>query len=162
MAAKKAGAKKAAKPAKKTGAKKTAKPAKKKAGAAKRGGSKSAGSSRDAKNNKGMAILAYIIFFIPLLAGAHKKSRFVKYHANQGLVLFLFYLVYCIVIGIVTSIIVSAVIYSTAYWGTLGAILGLLWLLYLIPLIWCIIGIVNAAQGKCKPLPIIGGITILS
>ena len=37
--------------------------------------------------NKVMAILAYIIFFIPLLAA--KESKFAMYHANQGLVLFL-------------------------------------------------------------------------
>jgi hypothetical protein len=33
--------------------------------------------------NKVMAILAYIIFFIPLLAA--RDSHFAMYHANQGL-----------------------------------------------------------------------------
>jgi len=44
--------------------------------------------TRDVEQNKGMAIIAYILFFIPILTGDHKKSRFVMYHTNQGLVLF--------------------------------------------------------------------------
>ena len=45
--------------------------------------------TQDAQENKTMAILAYILFFVPLLAGAHKTSPFVKFHTNQGTVLFL-------------------------------------------------------------------------
>ena len=41
----------------------------------------------DIEKNKLMAVLAYIIFLIPLLAA--KDSPFAKYHTNQGLVLFL-------------------------------------------------------------------------
>ena len=39
--------------------------------------------------NTTMAIIAYIIFFVPLLTGDAKKDSFVKYHVKQGLVLFL-------------------------------------------------------------------------
>ena len=31
-----------------------------------------------------MAIIAYILFFVPLLTGDRKKSPFVKFHTNQG------------------------------------------------------------------------------
>jgi uncharacterized membrane protein len=41
----------------------------------------------DINENKTMAILAYILFFVPLLAA--RESKFAMYHANQGLVLFL-------------------------------------------------------------------------
>lgn len=41
---------------------------------------------QDAQENKGMAVLAYLIFLIPLLAA--KESKFARYHTNQGLVLF--------------------------------------------------------------------------
>jgi hypothetical protein len=34
----------------------------------------------DVQRNKGMAVLAYIIFFIPLLAA--RDSKFAMYHAN--------------------------------------------------------------------------------
>lgn len=41
----------------------------------------------DAKHNKGIAWLAYILFFIPLLI--NKKSPFVRLHANEGLDVFI-------------------------------------------------------------------------
>lgn len=97
----------------------------------------------DAERNKGMAILAYIIFFIPLLAA--KDSKFAMYHANQGLVLFL-----------------SAVAVNVI--GGIIPIIG--WLLILpignlVLLIFAIMGIINAAKGEEKPLPVIGGFKIL-
>ncbi|MFD1039762.1 DUF4870 domain-containing protein [Virgibacillus byunsanensis] len=97
----------------------------------------------DVKENKGMAILAYIIFFIPLLAA--KDSKFAMYHANQGLVLFL------------TAMAVYIV-------GTIIPIIG--WLLILpigslLMLVLAVIGIINAANGKTKQLPMIGKIQIL-
>ncbi|MGI6365430.1 MAG: hypothetical protein ACOX2G_06765 [Bacillota bacterium] len=90
-----------------------------------------------------MGILAYIIFFIPLLAA--RDSKFAMYHANQGLVLFL--------AGIVVSI--------------LGSIIPLLGWFLILPLgmlavtVLAIIGIINAAKGLLKPLPVIGGISII-
>lgn len=98
----------------------------------------------DAEKNKGMAILAYIIFFIPLLAA--KNSRFAMYHTNQGLVLFLAALAVNVIGGMIPLI-------------------G--WLLILpignlVLLIFAILGIINAAKGEMKPLPLIGGFKILS
>ena len=114
----------------------------------------------DAQNNKAMAIIAYILFFIPLLVGAHKTSPFVKYHANQGLVLFLAALawgvVYWIVIALLTALLLHAATWGL--WSVLTTILAFVWLL---PTVLCILGIINAAGGKMKPLPVIGGITLL-
>ncbi len=104
---------------------------------------------QDVQNNKAMAIIAYIIFFIPLLTGDHKKSRFVKFHANQGLVLFL---------GIVAWWIVWTIL-SIVSLGILGLIMPLA---MLVPIVWMVLGIVNAAHGQLKPLPLIGKITILT
>ncbi|HPN96697.1 MAG TPA: hypothetical protein PLK35_02930 [Candidatus Moranbacteria bacterium] len=101
------------------------------------------GNSSDAEKNKGMAILAYIIFFIPLLAA--KDSKFAMYHANQGLVLFLASIIIWIVSGIIPFI----------GWFIIGP-LGSLAIIIL-----AIIGIINAAKGEMKPLPLIGGFTIL-
>ncbi|WP_164667973.1 DUF4870 domain-containing protein [Virgibacillus doumboii] len=99
--------------------------------------------SADVKNNKGMAILAYIIFFIPLITA--KESEFAMYHANQGLVLFLF--------GVSVSIV-----------GTIVPIIGWLLILPLGMLCWfvfLVLGIINASNGKQKPLPMIGKVSIL-
>ena len=88
--------------------------------------------------NIGMAIVAYIIFFIPLLTEA-KKDPFVKFHVKQGLVIFL------------SWIIVSIVGYLLP-WE--------LWmierLLNLAVLVLMVVGIITASKGEEKPLPIIG------
>jgi uncharacterized membrane protein len=88
--------------------------------------------------NTGMAILAYIIFFIPLLTEA-KNDHFVKYHVKQGLVLF----IAGIAIGIIGTILP---------WQ-FGAIETLLRLCLFILMI---VGIISASKGEQKPLPIIG------
>ena len=86
--------------------------------------------------NTGMAIVAYILFFIPLLTDA-KNDPFVKYHVKQGLVLF-----------------ISAVIASIV--RLIPAIYWIGWILDLGVLVLFIIGVMNAAGGKEKELPLIG------
>ncbi len=95
----------------------------------------------DIEKNKVMAVLAYIIFLIPLLAA--KDSPFAKFHTNQGLVLF---------IGAIASSIIAAI--PIIGW-IVAPILGLA------VTILSIIGIVNALGGKAKELPIIGKFKIL-
>lgn len=98
----------------------------------------------DIEKNKVMALLAYIIFLIPLLAA--KDSRFAMYHANQGLVLFLFAVAVNVIGGIVPFV------------GWLLILpLGNLFVFVL-----AILGIINAAKGEAKPLPLIGGIKIIN
>ena len=88
------------------------------------------------EKNTAMAIIAYILFFIPLLTDA-KNDPFVKYHVKQGIVLF-------IVSIAVTVLAWSPIIYMLS------------WPLHLAIFILFIIGVVNAAQGKEEPLPLIG------
>lgn len=98
----------------------------------------------DVANNKAMAILAYILFFVPLLAA--KQSKFAMYHANQGLALFLA----LVAVNIVSSII------PIIGWLFIGPLanLGLF--------ILAIIGIINASKGRFKQLPLIGGFRIIN
>ncbi|MEW9698731.1 DUF4870 domain-containing protein [Paenibacillus sp. SI8] len=98
--------------------------------------------STDIQTNKGMGIVAYILFFIPLLAA--KDSKYAMYHANQGLTLFLAAVIVNVVLGMIPII---------------GWIL--LPLANLAIVILAILGIVTAAQGKVKPLPLIGAYTLL-
>lgn len=99
--------------------------------------------AEDIENNKVMALLAYIIFLVPLLAA--KESKFAMFHTNQGLVLFLAAIAVNIVGGIVPII----------GWFIILPLGNLL------IFILAIIGIINAAKGEAKPLPIIGGIRLL-
>ncbi|MDR0906741.1 MAG: zinc-ribbon domain-containing protein [Oscillospiraceae bacterium] len=116
--------------------------------------------SQDAQDNKVMAVLAYILFFVPLLTGAHKTSPFAKYHTNQGTVLFIGTIAWSIAYSIVTAIF-SAILLGTGAWRLWSVITTILGLLWFVPAALCVLGIVNAAAGKLKPLPFIGKITII-
>lgn len=98
--------------------------------------------SDDIENNKGMAIAACFIFFLPLLTDA-KHSPFAMHWANQSLLR-----VFVHIAAIFLMII-----------PILGWILGPL--LQLFGFVLFIMSIVWAARGEVKPLPIIGGYTIL-
>ena len=108
----------------------------------------------DINQNKIMAILAYfgILVVIPIFAA--KESKFARFHANQGLVLFIASVAYKIMLEIIKSIIVSI---STG----LLIITTILGLTYLVFIVLGIMGIVNAATGKAKELPIIGKFSLL-
>ncbi|MDR3267625.1 MAG: hypothetical protein LBT83_00975 [Tannerella sp.] len=103
--------------------------------------------ANDVANNKIFAILAYfgILFLVPLLAA--KESPFARFHANQGLVLFLVEIALQIIIFILAAIV-----------PVLALILNFL---LLVPAIFAILGIINAAKGEVKELPLIGGFTLI-
>jgi uncharacterized membrane protein len=90
------------------------------------------------EKNTGMAIVAYILFFVPLLTDA-KKDSFVRYHVRQGFLVFI-----CGVIVWIVSMILTWRFYVLTN------------ILSLAVLVFAIIGIVNAANGQEKPLPLIG------
>ncbi len=101
-------------------------------------------SREDIEKNKTMAILAYFLFFLPLLTDA-KESKFAMFHANQSLVLLLAQIV-VYVVGTIIPFLGWFIILP----------LGIIFLIVL----W-IMGIINAANGKMKELPLIGKIHIL-
>lgn len=120
---------------------------------------------RDAQDNKTMAILAYILFFIPLLTGGHRTSPFAKYHTNQGTVLFLASIAISIVFGILSAIITGVLSISVSTWGaalTMASILSFVWMIIGIAMLaFVVVGIINAANGRMRPLPIIGRFNII-
>ena len=95
------------------------------------------------ENNKIMAAISYIwlLFLVPLFAA--KDDAFARFHANQGLLLFLA----SIVLGIIGVIPVI---------GTIIALVG-----GIVTFVFMILGIINALKGEMKPLPLIGGIEII-
>ena len=109
----------------------------------------------EAQMKKGMAILAYfgILFLIPLFAA--KKDPFARYHTNQGLVLFIFMVIFNVLSNVLTSILIEI---SPTLVLIVSGVFGILTLLLCI---FALIGIIRAAKGQMKPLPIIGGIRIL-
>ena len=111
--------------------------------------------SDDAQQNKVMAILAYFgpLVLIPIFAA--KESRFARFHSNQGVVLLLACIAYSIVYSVLSGILL-------AISGTLFLIISILGFACSCGItVLAIIGIINAAKGEMKPLPLIGGIKIL-
>ena len=107
----------------------------------------------DTASNKGMAALSYIgvLVLIPLFA--RSGSRFARFHINQGLVL-----MFAELIVNVGYRVISAMYHRT----NLNAIALILYLICaFVFFILSIIGIVHAAKGQYKKLPILGGIDIL-
>ena len=105
------------------------------------------GNQSDAEKNKIMAIVGYIIpilFFIPLVTDA-KNSPFAKFHANQQLIL----LLAAIAVNILGSILPFIGWFIILPFGSIALI------------ILAIIGIINAAKGEMKKLPVIGGFSII-
>ncbi|MDR1523761.1 MAG: zinc ribbon domain-containing protein [Tannerella sp.] len=110
---------------------------------------------KDVQDNKIMAILAYIsiLFLVPLLAA--KESPFARFHTNQGIILCIIGValnVVIVVLGVILALIHPGLLVIT---GILSSICGL-GLLAL-----AIIGIINAANGEVKELPVIGKYRIL-
>jgi uncharacterized membrane protein len=105
----------------------------------------------DIAKNKAFAVLAYIglLFLVPLLAAP--ESRFARYHTNQGIVLFL------------AAIIANAGVVVLMFLPFVGCLATPLTFVTVIgPLVLMVMGIVNAASGVCKPLPLIGQYQILN
>ena len=100
----------------------------------------------DVENNKAMAIIGYILpilFFVPLISES-KNSPFAKFHANQQLNLLL--------AGIVVNVVGMIPIigwFIVLPFGSLAII------------VIAIIGIINAAKGEMKKLPLIGGYQLI-
>lgn len=102
-----------------------------------------ASDTKDVQANKLIAILAYVIFFLPLLT--EKRSRFAMYHANQGLALLL------LAVGV--NIVGAAV--PIIGWFIVAPVGNL------VTLVLFIIGVVHAANGEMQPLPLVGNLELL-
>jgi uncharacterized membrane protein len=105
---------------------------------------------KDAEDNKLMGILAYfgILVLVPILTA--KESPFARFHANQGLLL---------LIAMVAIWVINSVLWVLPLgWSLISLLTSLL---YLGIFVLAIIGIINAAKGEMKELPIIGKYTIL-
>ena len=91
----------------------------------------------DVNKNKLMAVLAYIgpLVIIPILVA--KDSKFAKFHANQGLILFLI----ALVCSLLTKLKLIGWLFSVC-----GAVVFIL----------AVVGIIYACQGKAKELPVVG------
>ncbi len=92
-------------------------------------------------NDVTMAVLSYFIFFLPLIAA--KDSKLAMFHANQSLVL--------LIAGVASGVLGVVPVVGWILSPIIGLGVFILWIL----------GLVQAAQGQMKELPIVGTIKIL-
>lgn len=104
----------------------------------------------DVEKNKTNGLLMTIIpilFFLPLVSEDMKSSSYLRFFANQTLL---------VIIAAVLSGICGKIL---GFIPVIGWILG--WAVSALVLVLYIMNIVNAANGKGKKLPAIGGISII-
>lgn len=109
----------------------------------------------DIQQNIFQAILSYLGILILIPVFTARNSPFVRFHLNQSIVLILTSFAW----GIINSIISSIGIYSMAIFGWFFKLNSLT--VPIIIFILLIMGIVYAAQGKAKEIPILGKIKII-
>lgn len=90
--------------------------------------------AKDAADNKAVAMIGYlgILCLLPLLL--KKDSAFAQFHGKQGLILCLAWIVVMLV----------------GWFPFIG------WALWLVAVVFTVLGLMNAYNGKMEPLPFIG------
>lgn len=124
--------------------------------------------AKEVSEGKGLAILSYfgLLSLIPYFV--EKKNKFVRFHAVQGLNLFIVEVIY----GIISTILTSTIKVSASC-GAWGDFIGMTckvtpwWIRLPLSLIslgffaLAIVGIVYACQGKAKELPVVNKVKII-
>lgn len=103
----------------------------------------------DVEANKAMAVLAYLIFFLPLIVCP--ESKFAKFHANQGLIV--------LIAGAFLSIVGPGSGLFSILFLPISVLLGIaISLIGLALFVLVIMNMISASKGEMKPLPLIGNI----
>lgn len=106
----------------------------------------------DNSEHKLFAIIGYILpflFFLPLLNEKSKNNDFVRFHANQQLIL--------LILGVGVHFLATPFLYMTFGYG--GYLFSSLLNLALFVLV--VLGVINAAQEERKELPLVGRFRLL-
>jgi len=108
--------------------------------------------------------LGYVFFLIPLLGAKH--SRYARFHANQGLLFLILWVIVVIINNIIAAATVASLYSSAWFYGggfgaayVIGSIISIV--LGILVAIIGIIGLINGFTGKVKNLPLIGKFRII-
>ena len=110
--------------------------------------------AQDVNDNKLLAVLSYISILVLIPIFVAPNSKYTRFHANQGLVLFILE----VALGIVKAIL--STVLGIISWR-LATIVNILVIVDIAFVVLAILGIVNAATGKAKELPFIGKFKVL-
>ncbi|QIE58593.1 hypothetical protein G5B37_03165 [Rasiella rasia] len=100
--------------------------------------------NKTVEEGKTMAIIAYVTLIgliIAFISNNSSRNEFTSYHIRQSLGIILLSIILSFVVSILVSIIYIPFLSN---------------LVYVISLILMILGIMNAAQGEKKPVPVVG------
>lgn len=95
-------------------------------------------------NNKTLSIISYITiigWLVAYLIGKDKADALLKYHLRQSLGLAIVNIIFSVALTII-----AGMVPSLSFLGLIGYVFIVLW----------IMGIINAANGALKPVPLIG------
>lgn len=112
------------------------------------------------QNNKGMAVLSYVGILALLPYIKEKDNKYVMFHANQGLNLFILYIIFNFVVNFIGGFIIGFIgeIFNIHFNFGLEFISLPVSILFLV---LQIMGIVNVINCTPKELPIIKNIKII-
>ena len=110
----------------------------------------------DIEKNKAMAILSYIIALIPYLV--EKDSKWVRFHAVQGMNIF----IVAVVISVITTIISTIIGIIPVIGSIVSTLIGIVSAIISLGIfIISIMGIISVCNGEAKELPIFSKIKII-
>ena len=114
----------------------------------------------DIEKNKVLCAVSYIsiLFFLPLVACP--ESRFGKFHANQALILLIASAILSVAGGIVTQVWWALPFIPDFIKNITGSLLSFIF--WAAPTAGMVFGIVSAAQGKARELPLIGKFNLIN
>lgn len=101
-------------------------------------------SKEDIENNKIMSIVCYLSFLVLIPFFFEKKSKWVKFHAKQGMNLF----VYEVIVLLLSKILFF-----------IGDVIGVI--SSLVFFILSLVGIINVCNSRAKELPILNKISLI-
>ena len=100
-------------------------------------------------NGKLCSILSYLLIGVIwyFVDKDLQKDQSVNFHVKQGIILIIFSIVWSIIINI---------LFGFLFFGLIGFMWFFIHLLSYVPLIFVVLGMINALNGKQQELPIIG------
>ena len=115
----------------------------------------------DVQQNRVMGILSYIGILVLIPYFAAKKSAYARYHTQQGITVVAGEVAYSIVYFLLRLLVNAIFPPTNMFWYTMPnpvatLISFILSLFYIFFTVLAICGIVNAAKGLKKPVPILG------
>lgn len=113
------------------------------------------------QSGKAMAILSYIGILCLIPYFAEKNNRYVRFHAIQGLNLFLISLIISVGVGVLVFVGALFAIIPVLGWIIAIVVEIAAFLIPIIPTVSSIMGIVFAFQDKAKEVPVVNQIKLI-